>query len=521
MSDFLRFSRPILLATWTALLILGFVPPLLREALSDQAWPFYLAERMLEGAKLGVDIVEVNPPLFIWMSFPSVLLNNAFGLHPWISWVIIFGLLVPLVSLYLTAGFLSNLEGNAGRRSFLLLVAGFALFVLPRLDFAEREHLAVVLTLPFVCLTALRMAYGATGLGHALLTGVLGGVGFSLKPHFLVVWIILEVWLYVRLRGDALRRPELIGLVGCGILYAVSVLIFVPEYLPMVLELAPYYSQYIRNTLLYTIGMGGAGILLMGGAAVAFRVGAGKADRLLDALSLAYAGYFLAAILQRKGFSYHYLSSTSFGLLLVARGWQIRLRPLGWQPSGLIVRLALAVLVVVPIRSLADATREFVDPRNLNYRFDPSYPLLLPEVERLAGGQPIMFLSSNPNSGWPLTLDVDARWSSRYMCLWPIVAIYDREIWARPLRTLNPRPYASRDGFELKFSNHVVEDLLREQPRLIGVLRTDSTVGGWGGSRRIDYLNYFGSDPRFREFMSDYREHSVVGAYTLWLRSSP
>ena len=54
---------------WGVVLTFGVIPPLLQAGIPDVAWPIYLAERVLGGARHGVSFFEVNPPLFIWLKF--------------------------------------------------------------------------------------------------------------------------------------------------------------------------------------------------------------------------------------------------------------------------------------------------------------------------------------------------------------------------------------------------------------------------------------------------------------------
>ena len=145
-------------------------------------------------------------------------------------------------------------------------------------------------------------------------------------------------------------------------------------------------------------------------------------------------------------------------------------------------------------------------------------PALLPVVKQLAGGQPIIVLSSNPAMGWPLARDADTKWASRYMSLWPLPALYHRELWTRPFRIVRARDAKVTSDFEREFRDEVIQDLQRWRPRLIVIPIPDSTVAGWGGAFRFDYLEYFNTDPRFRELMLEFAPAERVGPYQLWIR---
>jgi hypothetical protein len=266
--------------------------------------------------------------------------------------------------------------------------------------------------------------------------------------------------------------------------------------------------------------MAGPALLLIVGVALAARQVATQPDGLRDVLSLGFVGYLLAAILQLKGLSYHYLAAAGIGFLLLVRVWQTRPARLSWQPSGMTLRLGFALILLLPLLTLRDGVRELLRPGSVRTEFDPAYPALLTRIQGLAAGKPIMVLSSNMNDGWPLTLDAGSRWASRYMHFWPMAAVYHDEILAHPLGVVQPRPYPERTGFERRFSDQLIEDLERHRPRLLVVVRPDSGAVYGGHARRFDYLGYFGSDPRFREILEGYRELAPISIYRLFVRDS-
>jgi hypothetical protein len=350
---------------------------------------------------------------------------------------------------------------------------------------------------------------------------VLGGLGFSLKPHFLLAWILVELLLLSRLGARAIRRPEVGALVGFGMVYFFVVLLLVPGYLPMAFRLGPWYDRYLNNGIAITTMLAGPVLLVTAFVALAQRAAARQEDPLASSLTLTFLGFFAAAILQRKGFNYHFLAASAFGLVLLVRGWQVLDPRLGMRLSSLLARSGALLALFTMLRGSADAARELSRPGADRYRTDPTYPRLLPVVKQLAGGQPILVLSSNPAAGWPLTRDANTVWASRYMSLWPLPALHHQQLWTRPYRILRGREGGPVPQFEHDFRNEVMQDLLRWQPRLIIVPVADSTVTGWGGAFRIDYLGYFDADPRFRDFMQDFSPADRIGPYTLWVRRGP
>src|SRR5215813_700280 len=75
-------SRPqaaLPLEVWLALaltVLVVFLAPLTHDA----AWYLVATRRYLDGARLYVDLIEVNPPLMFWLMTPPTWLGRALGL---------------------------------------------------------------------------------------------------------------------------------------------------------------------------------------------------------------------------------------------------------------------------------------------------------------------------------------------------------------------------------------------------------------------------------------------------------
>ena len=203
-----------------AIVALGAGAEFATFARSDTAFLLYAAERVLDGARLYQDVVEINPPLIVALNLPAVLLARATG----VSDIAIYRALVTLALLGALAfadwSLRRALEPGSDRlRRRLVLVLAFALFLAPGNDFGQREHLLVGLALPWVLLVVARVSGRPAAAGPALAAGVLAGLGLAIKPHFLLVWAAVEGYAAWRLRA---RRPsyEALGTLGFLALYA-------------------------------------------------------------------------------------------------------------------------------------------------------------------------------------------------------------------------------------------------------------------------------------------------------------
>jgi hypothetical protein len=473
----------------------------------------------MDGARLAVDFLEVNPPLVFWLAMVPVAVGRITGISAHQVMLILL-VLLSAGSLIVSERVLARLPNlpEVTRRAFIL-AATFAVFVLPLLDFSQREHLALVLTLPWICLAIVRASGGSISSAAAVGIGLAGAVGFSLKPHFLCAWLLVEAYLVHRTGWRTLYRMESIVLAGAGILYAAVVLLLTPDYLPMALTLRPLYSSYLNNGIEGTLFLGlhtpWPWFLFV---ALAHWHVDRRPDASRSVLAAATLGFFLGAVLQQKGLGYHFLAANGFGFLLLVA---VVLRTAGgllWYPSAVIVRLGWLLVPALVLSASASTLLEIRAPDRTAYNADPSLDLLVPVVRREAAGGRIMVLSSNPASAWPLTTEAGTEWSSRYMSLWPLAALYHDQLVADDHGPIVFQPLAKRVGPERQFHDAVIDDLDRYRPRLLVVLERNESVGGAGGAARLDYLAYFGEDPRFVQFFADYRDIGEVGLYRLYRR---
>jgi hypothetical protein len=507
-----------LFAACLLLLLVGSLLPLQRLPQPDIAWPLYIARELLAGARLAVDFQEVNPPLFVWLSMPPVLLSKLTGAAAWQMTVVLDALLTA-GTLLMTDSLLRSLPRNTtrGQRRLLLLLATVALVFVPRYDFGQREHLALIMTLPYALLVALRASGRRPDRGLPWFAGCLAGLGLALKPFFLTAWILVEVYLIARRGWNILLRLESVTLVATGATYLLCVLIFVPAYVPLAIAWREVYAIYRPNSLpLVLAPEPWAALPLFAFAVYVADRARGGREPLRDVLFLSTVGFWLAAILQGKGLPYHYLPAIGYGFLLLADIVVTGQGRRSIRPSGFVVRGATALVGVLPILlivNLAWAAAEHRDPPYI----DPDLQRLLPEVQREAvERRAVVVLSSNPASAWPLVSEGGARWGLRYMSLWMLAGFYHDQLADGKVARF--RPLQERVGLERTFHEAVIEDLERFQPGALVVMTVDGSVMAWGGATRLDYLAYFSEDPRFRQFLGGYQVMRRTGRYLVLRR---
>lgn len=502
-----------------ALVALGAGAEFATFARSDTAFLLYAAGRVLDGARLYQDVVEINPPLIVALNLPAVLLARAVG----VSDIAIYRALVTLAMLGALAfadwSLRRALEPGSDRlRRRLVLVLAFALFLAPGNDFGQREHLLIALALPWVLLAVGRASGRPAPAGPALAAGVLAGLGLAIKPHFLLVWAAVEGYAAWRLRA---RRPsyEALGTLGFLVLYVAGVAILTPQYFDLVRVLGPAYAGFGRDPFLHVLVTApGTTVCYLAALAGAALLRASKHRTLWALLLVALVASFVAGAAQQKGWGYHFYPARVFALVLLALAVLDLRRPLVRPVQQAYAAAAFAALAASLLLSVEEGIVRVRQRDPARQAEQAQLDELVAAVRRrMPPGGSLYVFSYTIGSSFPLVNYSGVRWASRFPHLWIIEAAYQDQLHApRPLRFHTP---AEMDRAERYLNDAVYEDLTRHRPDVLMVLKhARDTMAN--SLRRVDYLAYFGRDPRVAQALSQYRLAEEVGQYQLYVRAA-
>ena len=181
------YRRARTVAPWLAVAAVFVAAVLLRQVMPlnvDVSWGLIESERMLDGQRLYVDMLETNPPTALSVYWLGVALARATGVRPE---VMTDGLIFVLIaaSLALTWRILqySSLRGRVAGGA-LAVWAAVLLCVLPMYDFGQREHLAVLAMLPAIAVYILRGNREVVTPAAVLIAALGAAITLSFKPYF-------------------------------------------------------------------------------------------------------------------------------------------------------------------------------------------------------------------------------------------------------------------------------------------------------------------------------------------------
>ncbi len=467
----------------------------------DNSWLFTVAERLLDGGKPYVDIIETNPPASFLIYLPGVALARFLGLP--VEFVVsasvfVFGLLVILFAgMILRRADLLKPE-QAG---LLLNLACVGLIFMAGLSFAEREHLAALGVLPLLAVYAARAHGAPIRPRDALAAGLIGGLVIVIKPHFALA-ALCPLLAVLPLRGSL--RPafclENWAIIGLCLAYVALVGWRYPAFFTIMPMLIDAYVA-IKRPLMDVAGEAWflLNILIIGSV---LAVGRKACLQVMIALPLcASLGFMGAYLIQMKGFVNHGLPGVSMALLAagaLAAPALVDLRLSGgdtllWRSMRRFVLFGLLPMFVgAPI--LFGAMLQFVDWEE--------HRGLLPAVQRLAPARPrIISVSGQLDVGFPVVRRAHGVWLGSSHSLWLTIASL----------TLI-KAGVGDDAYRERLSGYIDQDarIFREdvrtgRPDVILVDDDERTVRAIG-------------HPDIVAALADYAPRETVGEITLWMR---
>ena len=454
-------------------------------AVPDHGYQFYLAEQMLSGARLYVDIAaaDMHPPLFTWMALALTALGKPIGAS---------GLsLYPAFVVLLVAATMYALWRMGLRDAITLVFLVIALLPLSGPYFGQGEHLALIAALPYLY-AAVRAepVPRRTGISSA----IFAALGLAMKPHFALVWVGVELLRAGRHGWKSLFRAESLVIGALFVLYVAATTVLHPQFfplLPWLMELYPRFAPVPFSRVLFDQRT----LLFLAGLAAAFMVRSSERKDFARALAIASVAMFLAVLLQKKGWGYHWYPVNALAVLLIG----IALRD----------RIALPKMTAPILAVLAIVWMQFVPDRTARLMVGP--PAYLPEMlefaEQQGAGQSIQILTHLLNPAFPLVNYGKLQWASPYAHLWMIPAIYE-DTWYRgaPVHYRDAGKWAP---LEQQMFDRLWQQVERRNPLLLVQVPFDNG---------FDTRAYFETDPRFRDRFARAPVLDTIGRYIVFGR---
>ena len=397
----------------------------------DVAWLLYVARRWMAGRELYVDVIEVNPPLIVWISTIPIHIAAWLDIQPE-KVAMPFFMTAVLGCGFWTACLLRGTATDGRHGLFadrlpIFAALGTVLLAVPGMELGQREHLLLAAGLPYLVLFARSLDGHRPSWPVAVAAGVLAGLGCALKPRYVAVFVVLEA--VALLRGLPLFRlmPLVAGVTLAG--YAGAVVVFCPNYLGRAVPLAMALYGATDAPFLRLLAESQR---LLCGQAVALalwfwsRRWLPERNLVLTLVVFALASTVVCFI-DGKDWYYHRLPGT-IATLLALMLWitsalvHRRSAPLGKKRTSVLPMLlagaAIAALAVTTFQRLEPAVEAAVQPER-------STVMQLEQIVRENHARRYIAFSEWIALGFPVVNNTGVGWTSRFDSMWALKG----ELW--------------------------------------------------------------------------------------------
>jgi hypothetical protein len=468
----------------------------------DIAWLLWVARQWLKGQRLYIDIVEVNPPLIVWISAIPVLIGDAIGVSAKTVAVLLFAA-SALWSAFLSARLLQGLTPAVARLPVTFAVIACVLLLMPGVEFGQREHLLTLAVLPHLCILMRGLEGHRTNLRLAAGAGVAAGLGISLKPRYLLCLATVEVVGWLR-RGFRVRLSPLIAF-GVAGLYALAILFFYPSFIDRAVPLAVTLYGGTDTSLPQLVLESWPlllGVAVMAGLCLTLPRD-GAARTVLAVIAGFAAAATLAMFLDGKNWFYHRIPASTavvLGLLFWCAEMALSRRQGGF--TGLRAK-ALMLVALVPLGMQADQLGQRLHDR-LVLAVEPDLSTEV-KLERLIKREKVrtyVAFSEWIGLGFPVVDDTGVTWASRFDSMWALRG----ELWRARTDGKPPAEWPMRLW--------VAQDFIRGCPDLVVVDRRR-------GAEDINYPSVLAqADADFAEVWARYAQIATLDGLQVFKRNS-
>jgi hypothetical protein len=271
---------------------------------------------LLRGMRPYVDFADLNPPLIMYLSAAPawaaellpIHIVTAFNLCIWMA-VVGSAWIAGRLLLDADLGFEPR---DAGILRWVVVLFSAGLLFTTDSDWGQREHLFILFYTPYFLCRWIRWEGGRVSGLPPIPLGIAAAVGAALKPHFVLIALVVEGLCVARKRRRGpLLQPELPAFVVTGAAYAAHFFLLPREVRETWFEyLVPMiragYGAYDRTPAEI---VGRWGLVAAVVAASVGLIATGRSEAPRASLGRLMAAFSLAAIVvylqQRKGWPYH------------------------------------------------------------------------------------------------------------------------------------------------------------------------------------------------------------------------
>jgi len=497
------------------LLLLPFV--LAAPANCDVAALLDFTQRWADGEALYSRLIDVNPPLIFLINRLPIAVAQLTGMDAVTAFDICV-IALGALSWWLCLDVRRREAEGAVQRSFLDVVPVLVL-VGAGSDFGQREHLMVLGTMPYLFAAAARADNRRPPhqdrfkqVFIQVLAAALAAIMLALKPHFLAIPALVEIYVLSAVGWHAwLRDPGPWIMAALFALYLAAILLLFPDYLGVVLPLAwmSYRAMSLPPEQLVVAPQVAATLIAVLPLLAIAGLGRDKLAKVVGLAVIAALGIYLA---QGKGWSYHLVP---FALLTCILAGNVAARLIDAQKASPQAFMAsMPHLVALAFVGVMLGYLNYWDNVVANkLAYPASADAALPAVLEQTGATRALVLSPDVWPIYPALNYAHMRSTMRAISLWMVQGAYMQCLPGNePYRAVGDMGRAERFAFET-----VAEDFAAAPPGLLVVDREPGIFPRC--SDEFDIVAYFSRHPRFAATWPRYRFVALCGRLAIYQRA--
>lgn len=468
----------------------------------DGAWLLYAAQRLADGQKLYVDILETNPPLIVWLNLLPVYIGGWLNISPFLVFPCLVTLL-NITSLALVAGIMRRHKIFAAKPALqiILLYISFAFFLLSPALYGQRELLFIALVLPYLFFS---LSSSLIPNRSSLIIVVMAAIGFAIKPFFLLLWGMNELAVAIErrsVRSIFAWHNWVIGLVQ--LVYIAAIYFITPEYISEIIPALQVvyftFNSPWKLILLYISVVVGITLFLLILAKIR-----GDYLRLVIRVLVWLTACTGLIILQRKEWINHLYPmvfmaglALSVTMIYLINEWKILRLDIGHRKF-----IALcSVIAVLLLSAYVDGVftyNMFVKPSKLSQK-------LMVEIENKASGKYVYPFVNSIQPSFPAIALSNGIFRGGFHHLWPMTGLIIRE------QEGDNTPEFVR--VRSWFMDKIVHDFADHPPELVWVddnINMEKIAGYDIEPQNRDIIKVLSRDVRFAVLWRNYEKYKDI-----------
>jgi|GEM_PF-5531611 len=453
----------------------------------DNAWLLHVAQQVLAGKTLYVDIIETNPPLIIYINYIPVWLSNITGLFLPTAFNIFILLLNGLAFAYLIS--------KHSKQYYAIIACAIISTILCANNWGEREHILITLFLP-------HLFAKFTGRDSNMMEGLLAAIAICIKPYFIIFWLVIEAY-EVTFKNHKLTSK----FNNQNIFIAISILAY-SLYLTFIEQ--NYVNLIVPQMLAnYNAYQAGAGDVLssIATSVILFELAFilclifnySLLTRQIYTTNFLFLAGVITIIIQQKVWANHFYPVNFFGVLLNALIAKELLEK--FKQHNVWVKFAGILSVSVIIINLLTAAKVLTKPQNYD------------ELVNLFNKYKTSFVFSfDLAPSFPAIMHSSSEYLGRYGHLWMLPNLYRQSI------ALADKPYYRKytdmDVYEQRIYDKILADL-RAKPELI-LVANRRYANKYSSNFEFDFVKYMQASDRFNILFKSYTKVGAIDKHDIY-----